>query len=36
MSCQSQLAGEYDLLTRAVPLLVFFLVAWVIVSGLLG
>jgi type II secretory pathway component PulF len=36
LSCQSRLDGEYDLLTRAVPLLVFFLVAWVIVSGLLG
>jgi type II secretory pathway component PulF len=36
MSCQSRLADEYDLLTRAVPLLIFFLVAWVILSGLLG
>jgi len=36
MSCHSRLEGEYALLTRAVPLLVFFLVAWVIVSGLLG
>ena len=36
VSCQSQLADEYDLLNRAVPLLIFFLVAWVILTGLIG
>jgi type II secretory pathway component PulF len=36
VSCQSRLTDEYDLLNRVVPLLIFFLVAGVILTGLIG